>query len=49
MIAGISYWLPHTGNVASSWMLDIDKADFDAFAPTQPTQTKIALHGQIIY
>jgi len=49
MIAGISYWLPHTGNVASAWMLDIDKADFDAFTPAQPTQTKIALHGQIIY
>jgi hypothetical protein len=49
VIAGISYWLPHQGNVVSSWMLDIDNTQFDAFTPAQPTQTKIALHGQIIY
>jgi hypothetical protein len=48
-IVGVTYWIPHTGNVSSAWMLDWDSTQFDAFTPAQPTQTKIAIHGLINY
>ena len=46
-IIGIAYWFPHQGSVSSTIMLDYDNATFDNFTPSQPTQRKIAVHGQI--
>jgi len=46
-IFGISYWFPHQGNVSTALMLDYDNATFRNFTPSQPTQTKIALHGLV--
>jgi len=46
-IFGLSYWFPHQGNVSTALMLDYDHATFRNFAPSQPTQNKIALHGLV--
>jgi hypothetical protein len=47
-IVGVAYWLPHPlGTPLAAIMLDYDKTNFDNFAPVQPTQAKIGLHGLI--
>ncbi len=46
-IAGIAYWFPHQGNVATALMLDVDNATFDGFSPAQPTQRRIAVHAYV--
>jgi len=48
-IAGIAYWFPHQGSVASALLLDYDGQTFDNFAPAQPKQTKVAVHGLISF
>jgi hypothetical protein len=44
-IAGIAYWFPHQGSVATALMLDVDNATFDGFSPVQPKQRRIAVHA----
>lgn len=48
-IVGMAYWLPHQGSVAAAFLLDYESATFDNFTPTQPSQSKIALHGLITF
>jgi hypothetical protein len=46
-IAGVAYWFPHQGNVATALLVDYDGQTFDNFTPALPKQTRIALHGLI--
>jgi hypothetical protein len=46
-VAGVAYWFPHQGSVATALMLDLDNATFDGFAPAQPTQRRIAVHAYV--
>lgn len=46
-ILGVSYWFPHQGSVSTAILLDYDKATFPGYAPEQPDQTKIAVHGLV--
>ena len=48
-IVGVAYWFPHQGSVSSALMLDYDGQTFDNFVPSQPKQTKVALHGLISF
>ena len=46
-IAGVAYWFPHQGNVATALLFDVDNATFDGFSPAQPTQRRYALHAYV--
>ncbi|HET7694248.1 MAG TPA: hypothetical protein VFK57_00965 [Vicinamibacterales bacterium] len=46
-IAGVAYWFPHQGSVATALMLDVDNATFDGFSTAQPTQRRFALHAYV--
>jgi hypothetical protein len=49
-IIGLAYWFPHQGNtVACTMMLDYEGQTFSNFPIAQPTQKRIAIHGQIIF
>ena len=48
-IAGVAYWFPHQGNVATALLFDVDNTTFDGFSPAQPTQRKIAIHALVNY
>jgi hypothetical protein len=48
-IAGVAYWFPHQGSVASALMLDYDGQTSDNFTPAQPKQTRISVHGLISF
>lgn len=47
-ILGVSYWFPHQGSVSSAILLDYDSATFPDL-PSQPRQTKIAVHGLVSF
>jgi hypothetical protein len=46
-IAGVAYWFPHQGSVSSALLVDYDGQFFDNFTPSQPKQTKVAVHALI--
>jgi hypothetical protein len=46
-IAGVAYWFPHQGSVSSALLLDYDGQTFDNFAPSQPKNSKVAVHALI--
>src|SRR5262245_1004191 len=46
-IAGVAYWFPHQGNVASALLLDYDGQTFDNFAPAISKNARVAVHGLI--
>lgn len=46
-IAGIAYWFPVQGNVATALMFDVDNATFDGFSPAPPTQRRFAIHAYV--
>ena len=48
-IAGLAYWFPHQGNVQTTLMLDYDGQTFNNFPTFQPSQKKLAIHGQVIF
>jgi hypothetical protein len=48
-IAGVAYWFPHQGNVATALLVDVDNTTFDGFSPVQPTQRKYALHAMVSF
>lgn len=48
-IAGIAYWFPHQGTVSAALMLDYDGQTFDNFTPSQPKNSKVAVHGLISF
>jgi hypothetical protein len=48
-IVGLAYWFPHQGSVSSALMLDYDGQTFDNFTPSQPKNSKVAVHGLISF
>jgi hypothetical protein len=46
-IFGVAYWFPLQGAVSTALLLDYDGATFKNFAPAQPKQQRIALHGLV--
>jgi len=48
-IAGIAYWFPHQGTVATALLFDVDHTTFAAFTPSQPAQRKLALHAMLTF
>jgi hypothetical protein len=48
-IAGVSYWFPHQNGVATALLLDYDGETFRNFLPSQPKQSKVAIHGLISF
>jgi hypothetical protein len=48
-IAGVAYWFPRQGNVATALLFDVDHTTFDAFSPARDTQRKIALHALVSF
>jgi hypothetical protein len=48
-IVGLAYWFPHSGNLQTTLMLDYDGQTFKNFLTAQPSQKKIAIHGQVIF
>src|SRR5262249_16567741 len=48
-IAGVAYWFPVQGGVASALLVDYDSVRFQNFIPAQPRQTKVAVHGLIAF
>src|SRR5438132_760557 len=48
-IMGVAYWFPHQGTVSAALLLDYDSTRFEHFIPSQPNQTRIALHGLVSF
>jgi hypothetical protein len=48
-IVGLAYWFPHQGTVACTMMLDYEGQSFINFPTAQPSQKRIAVHGQIVF
>jgi hypothetical protein len=48
-IAGVAYWFPHQGAVATALLLDVDNTRFADFVPVQPTQRKYTLHAMLTF
>jgi len=46
-IAGVSYWFPHQGSVATAVMFDVDNATFDGLSPARPTERRFAVHAYV--
>ncbi len=46
-IAGVAYWLPHQGNVASAFLLDYEQVNNSGFDPAQPQQKRVAVHALV--
>jgi hypothetical protein len=44
-IAGVAYWFPHQGNVATAVLLDYDGQTFDHFTTPRPSENKVAVHA----
>ena len=49
LIVGGAYWFPHQGTVSAALLLDYDSTNFDNFVPSQPKQTRLALHGLVSF
>jgi hypothetical protein len=48
-IVGIAYWFPHQGNVNTALMLDYDGQTFDNFSPAISKQSRLSVHGQVVF
>lgn len=48
-LVGVAYWPPLRGSVSTAWMLDLEKVNYDAFTPTKPRETRLALHGMVTF
>ena len=48
-IAGVAYWFPHQGSVATALLLDYDGVSARGFIPSVASQDRIAVHGQVIF
>jgi hypothetical protein len=46
-IAGVAWWLPHQGTVASAFLLDYEQVNPSGFLPAQPRQKRVALHALV--
>lgn len=48
-IAGVAYWFPRQGSVASALLFDVDNVTYDQFSPVRPTERRIALHALVSF
>src|SRR5262245_30912562 len=48
-IFGVAYWFPYQGNVNTVLMLDYDSQTFDNFVPSISKQSRLAVHGQVVF
>ena len=48
-IAGIAYWFPVQGSVATALMFDVDNATFEGFGTPRATQRRYALHALVSF
>jgi hypothetical protein len=46
-IAGVAWWLPHQGTVASAFLLDYEQVNNSGFVPAVPQQKRVALHALV--
>jgi hypothetical protein len=48
-IAGLAYWFPHQGSVASALLVDYDGQKIENAVPPQPNTSRIGVHGLISF
>ncbi len=48
-IAGVAFWFPRHAGVAAAVMLDMERVVFEDFAPSRPTQQRIAVHTLVAF
>lgn len=48
-IAGVAYWFPKQGAVASALLFDVERVHFSDFTPSRPTQQRIFVHGLLSF
>ena len=46
-IAGVAYWFPHQGSVASALLFDVDNVKYTQFSPVRPAERRIAVHALV--
>lgn len=46
-IAGIAYWFPLQGTLATALLLDVERVRYDGFTPSRPAERRIALHALV--
>jgi hypothetical protein len=46
-IAGLAYWFPHQGNVATAVLLDYEQVVSKRFTPSIPRQQRVAVHALV--
>lgn len=46
-IAGIAYWFPLQGTLATAILLDVERVRYDRFIPSRPAERRIALHALV--
>jgi hypothetical protein len=47
VIAGVSYWFPHTGSATAALLLDYEQVNYDDFTPPQDPQKRLYLHALV--
>jgi hypothetical protein len=48
-IAGVSYWFPHQGSVATAVMLDVDVVNYRNYTDGRPDERRIAVHSMVSF
>jgi phosphate-selective porin O/P len=46
-IAGVAYWFPHQGNVATALLFDMENVNNNDFAPSRPDERRWAVHALV--
>lgn len=46
-IAGIAYWFPLPGTLATALLLDVERVRYDRFTPSRAAERRIALHALV--
>ena len=46
-IAGVAYWFPIQGSVATALLFDVENVKYDQYSPARPTERRIALHALV--
>jgi hypothetical protein len=48
-IAGLAYWLPLQGNLATALLFDVERVRYQRFEPSRVAERRIAVHALMIY
>jgi hypothetical protein len=48
-IAGVSYWFPHQGSVATALLFDVEAVHYDDFAPSRSAERRYAVHSMVSF